>query len=558
MKKKLLALLLATVCFASVFAGCGADEAENGGEEETNQQETEDGGQENTGTEEPTKLTIWVPENLRVLDWETNLQTLMLEEMGNFELEFEVIPSADYSTKVSMSLTVGDIEDLPDVILGSVSTSNLWEYAQAGTILPLTEYYNDPELAVNIMEAYERTGVKYTDQLISPDGNIYAIATFNQSYGNEYPHKMWIYKPWLDALEEETPTTTEEFYELLKKVSQTDLNGNGKADEIGLVGDTAGYAGYFNYLMNAFVYSGDSQYKVVEDGVVSAAFNTEAWKEGLQYIRRLFEEGLILSESLTMDEEQLKTLLNGEEPTVFSFCYLDPAHVAESRMGDYICIDTLTGPEGVNYSTYWPTSATPSFMITANCKNPEAAFRLGDLLSSEHISICTRWGEEGVNWDYIENVEDASGYVPNVDGFELFLVVYDDGAFWGGSEAQNACWMQRGPYVRQYAIANGSAKKPEDITAYRKNANAAMALYQTSGHNPAETAMVLTYTSEESDTISSVETSLLNYVNEFKANVLSGNIDVDAQWESYLNEVDRIGVETWLETVQAAYDRMYK
>lgn len=564
MKKKLAALLVTAALSISALAGCGSSEAVESSQKEASSSKTEEstaaGSEEASVSEEkkePDKLTIWVPEHLRVMDWETNTMTLWLEENGNLDLEFNVIPSADYSTKVSMALTVGDIEDLPDVIIGGFANYSVWEYAQAETILPLTDYYNDPELAVNIMEAYERTGTRYTDQIISPDGNIYGIATFNQSYGNEYPHKLWIYKPWLDALGEEVPTTTEEYYELLKKVSQTDLNGNGKADEIGLAGNAKTFSGYFNYLMNAFAYSGDTQYKVIEDGVVSTAFTTEAWKAGLKYIRQMFEEGLILSESLTMDDEQFKTLLNGEEATVFSFCYM-AASQAESRKEDYIGIDTLTGPDGVNYATYIPTSPTVSFLVTANCKNPEAAFRLGDLLSSEYIGICQRWGEEGVDWDYAENLEDASEYVAGVEGFDLSIIAYNDSVFWGGSEAQNASWLQTGPFVRQYAIANGLANQAGNIDKYKAELNATLTLYQTSGHNPKEVAPVMNYTADESDEIGDIANSLINYVNEFKAGVLSGNIDIDKEWDAYLKEVDKIGIDAWLEVVQNVYDRMYK
>lgn len=566
MKKKLAALLIATALSISALAGCGSSKADESSQKETSSAgsvesaatESSEAASTSQENKEPDKLKIWVSEKLRVMDWETNSMTLWLEEQGNLDLEFEVIPSADYKTKVSMALTVGDVEELPDVIIGSFTNNNVWEYAQAETILPLTDYYNDPKLAVNIMEAFERTGVKYTDLITSPDGNIYGVASFNQSYGNEYPHKMWIYKPWLDALGEDVPTTTEEYYELLKKVSQTDLNGNGKADEIGLAGNAKSFHGYFYYLMNAFVYAGDpTQLKVIEDGVVSTAYTTEEWKAGLKYIRQMFEEGLILSESLTMDDEQFKTLLNGEEPTVFSYCYL-AVNDAGTRKEDYIGIDSLTGPEGVNYATYRPTTPSVSFLVTANCENPEAAFRLGDLLSSEQIGISQRWGEEGVNWDYAENLKDASEYVAGVDGFDLSIVAYDDSAFWGGSEAQNASWMQTGPYVRQYAIANGLASKPENIDKYKAEANRTSTMYQTSGHNPKEVATVLNYTSEESDEIVDIENSLLTYVNEFKAGVLSGNIDIDKEWDAYLKEIDKIDLDAWLEVVQNVYDRMYK
>ncbi|MBR4061343.1 MAG: hypothetical protein IKK03_16065 [Lachnospiraceae bacterium] len=560
--KKLVALLTVTALSISMLAGCGAKETE--GSEVASAVSTETTSSENVQpseeNKEPDKLTIWVPENIRILDWETNKMTLWLEEQGNLDLEFVVLPAADYDTKVKMAMTVGDIKDLPDVILTTSSPnvfkeSALNEYIAAGTILPLTEYYNNPELAVNINEAIERTGTDYTRQIISPDGEIYGIANFNQSYGVEYSDKMWIYKPWLDALGEDIPTTTEEYYQLLKKVSETDLNGNGKKDEIGLAGCTK-RAGYIKYLMNSFVYAGDARYRVVEDGTLSYATVTEEWKEGLKYIRTLFEENLALSESQTMDLDQFKSLLNSEDNVVFSFVWQTAGDT--ERADDYICINPLVGPEGVQYASYKNSSPSIRFGVTVNCENPEAAFRLGDLMCSEYLSISQRWGEEGVNWDYAENVKNADAYTAKVDGFDLYIVAYDDAAYWSGKDPQNASWLQVGPIVRQYGIANGVGINPDTVTQESLNQAAADTLYQTSGLAPEETISTLLFNDEEKEVIADVESTLQNFVDEFVATALSGNIDIDAQWESYLKEIDKIGADALLEVYQAAYDRMYK
>lgn len=560
--KKLVALLTVTALSISMLAGCGAKETE--GSEVASAVSTETTSSENVQpseeNKEPDKLTIWVPENVRVADWETNKMTLWLEEQGNLDLEFVVLPAADYETKVKMALTVGDIKDLPDVIISTYNykvykDSNIREYIEAGTILPLTEYYNNPELAVNINKAIERTGTDYTRQIISPDGEIYGIANFNQSYGVEYPNKMWIYKPWLDALGEDIPTTTEEYYQLLKKVAETDLNGNGKKDEIGLAG-SAKRNDYFRYFMNSFIYAGDNRYRTVEDGTLSYACTTEEWKEGLKYIRTLFEEGLALSESQTMDNDQFKSLLNSEDNVVFSFVWQTASDT--SRSDDYICIDPLVGPEGVQYATFRPSSASMLFGVTANCENPEAAFRLGDLMCSEYLSISQRWGEEGVNWDYAENVKNADAYTAKVDGFDLYIVAYDDAAYWSGKDPQNASWLQTGPVVRQYGIANGVGIDPDNVTQESLNQAAADTLYQTSGLAPEETVSTLVFNAEETEIVAELESTLQNFVDEFAATALSGNIDIDAEWESYLKEVDKIGADALLEVYQAAYDRMYK
>ena len=152
MKQKLIALLMVLCLCLSLLAGCG-----DGGKTTTEAPtEAEKNTQGDESTEaapaEPDKLTVWVAENLKIEDWETNAQTLWLEEQGNLDLEFIPLSSSDYSTKVGMALTVGKIEDLPDVIIGSFGAVKLWEYAQAETIVPLTEYYADPAKSPNIHE----------------------------------------------------------------------------------------------------------------------------------------------------------------------------------------------------------------------------------------------------------------------------------------------------------------------------------------------------------------------------------------------------------------------
>ena len=301
------------------------------------------------------------------------------------------------------------------------------------------------------------------------------------------------------------------------------MNGNCKKDEVGLAGCTK-RAGYIKYLMNSFVYAGDKRYRVVEDGTLSYAPVTEEWKEGLKYIRTLFEENLALAESQTMDLDQFKSLLNSEDNVVFSFVWQTPGDT--TRADDYICISPLVGPEGVQYASFKESAPSIRFGVTVNCENPEAAFRLGDLMCSEYLSISQRWGEEGVNWDYAENVKNADAYTAKVNGFDLYLVAYDDKAYWSGEEPQNASWLQVGPVVRQYGIANGIGIDPSTVTQQSLNEAAADILYQTSGLAPEETISTLLFSAEENEVVAERESTLTNFVDEFVAAAVTGNIDV--------------------------------
>lgn len=564
-KKWIAVILSLSMIFSAALTGCGSKE-KDASETNVTTEETQPSAEgEETASEEPVVLTIWAQDRQRVSDYNNNKMTAWLEEQGNFDLQITPIPSEDFDTKVNLALTVGAVEDLPDVILSSfdMAPTSILEWSETGTILPVTDYYEDPELAKNINDAIARTGENYPAQLMMPDGEIYSLGMYNQSYGSEYPAKTWLYKPWLDALGEEVPTTTEEFYNLLKKVSETDLNGNGKHDEIPFVGgaSTSAFKYYFEFLMNAFVYAGDNNntYLNVNDGVVSSAVTTEEFKAGLEYIRKLFQEGLILNESLTMVDDQYKTLLNTEEHTVFAITYASPSPFNNSEISDnFIAIEPLTGPEGVQYASYVPSFTRSRMVITANCQNPEAAFRLGDLMSSEYIGISQRWGEQGVNWDYAADAKDADQWEAPYDNYDLHMVAYDDKSFWNGQEPTDACWMQTGVFVRQYAIANGVGVPVGSVSAFTENLNKANSLYQDGNFAPEEVIPTLVYNSDEAVIVSETQSNLKTYIAEYIGAVMKGNQNLEGDWDAFQAELENIGLSDYLATVQSAYDRMYK
>ena len=194
--------------------------------------------------------------------------------------------------------------------------------------------------------------------------------------------------------------------------------------------------------------------------------------------------------------------------------------------------------------------------MTANCKNVDAAFRLGDLLSSVSVGIQQRYGKEGVDWAYAKDV-DTTGMVSYIEGFEPSIVLLAGDANWK-AEMQNNCWRQTGPFVRSYGVVNGRLVDPNTVNAATLISNEAAKMYQNEAIHPKYVPGQLTFTEEESDTLASIQDALVNYANEFRANVLAGNIDLDKEWDNYLAELDKIGLDDWLAVYQAAFDRIYK
>ncbi len=519
--------------------------------------------------EEKPVLTVAMPDHQQVEDFNTNAQTLLLEEKLGVDLQIEIYPRVDYNAKINMMIQTGG-KELPDVIIvGNASDAEMLSWIESGMLVPLNKYYDDPALSPNIHDAYNRLGVDFSGQVTMFDGNIYGIPTYNQSHGNEYAHKTWINQTWLDALNMQVPTTPDELYELLVAVKNTDLNGNGKADEMGLIGtmplDSDSYDGWFTYIMNAYIYAGDKDYYTVNDGVVDIAYNKPEWKEGLKFMAKLFAEGLIPKEILTQDSNQYKTMLNSELCTTLMVNWTSLSRVNSdlSWRNDFVSAVPLTNQTtGKPLSTYRPSVANNgAFFITKNCADPDLAFKFGDMLVSEVMSITTRWGKEGYDWDYCKNLDPAfvDTLVPTVGGFEKLIYEHDtgNGGFWSQA-LQNNAWMQTGPYIREYGIANGRAVSPEKITAFNEMGNQGNSLYQSNGYRPDEVIPKLIYSAEEMEIIADINTTLKEFRKEWTANFLAGNLDIDANWDAYVAELDTIGVQQVLEVVQGVYDRMYK
>ncbi len=505
-------------------------------------------------------LTIAVPENVRIIDWETNDQTLEIEEALGVDLKFKTFPAADYDSKLNLMVMGGD--KLPDIIINP--GDSVYSWAQEGAIIGLKKYYDDPNMSATIRQASEANDIDIVSYLTQPDGEVYCLPAWTGSPNANVWRKAWINQVWVEQLGMEMPKTTDELYEVLKKVSSTDMNGNGKQDEIGMTGYKV-TGDWFRFLMSSFIYAHDSNFIVVDDGKLSFAYDTEEWREGLRFIKKLFDEGIIPIETLTQDASQHKAMLNSEDQTVFMFTGWNPNNISlVDRKLSYMYMNALEGPNGVKEAMYMPNLPNKGAAITADCENPDAAFLVLDYMCSETFSISIRYGKQGVNWDYWEDakVDNKSEWTATTPGEEIYLIVYDDASFWGGSDAQNACYMQAGPQivpanvVTGMAINNASTDEEENKAAqvaarYAESTQAGLAIARK------EVADYMPLTSEETEEVSGITAPLTTYVEESIGAFLTGTKSLDGDWDSYLNELDKIGYKDALSVYQEAYDRVH-
>jgi putative aldouronate transport system substrate-binding protein len=475
------------------------------------------------------------------VNFATNEFTKWLEDKTNIHIDWEVAPEKTFQEKLNVSLASGDY---PDVLLNmSVSPIQQSIYGKDGVFIALNPYID--KYGVEMKKMFQQ--VDYAKGLMTmPDGNIYSVPQVNECYHCALGQKMWIYKPWLDKLGLKMPTTTDEFYQVLKAFKEKDPNGNGKPDEIALVGATNGPSSTLDLFLTGSFLEKDFNLRFVKDGKVQVAYNQPEWKEALKYMNKLYAEGLIAPQSFTQDRNQLKQMgLNPEIPIAGVIASQNQTvfvDVDSPRFKDYISIPPLKGPAGVRSTAYNPYAvSTGQFVITNKTKNPAAAYRLADLLLSEEATLRSTQGRPDQEW-----VRPPQGEL----GLNGKQAVWKPIVTFG--KLQNIHWAQSGPSLRtnewRLSVA-ADPKNPLEIILYNETKDN----YFPYKIDVSKIVPPIFFTNEQAEELANLEKTITDYRTEFFAKTVTGALDIDKEWNNYLATLDKMNLKRYLDIYQQAY-----
>ncbi len=506
---------------------------------------------------EPVDISIMIAQSGTVIDYDTNTFTKRLEEKGNLNIVFQLLPVGDAETKVNLTLSSGT--DLPDMLVYPLEDTMVATYGEEGTFIPLNKYYeHSSEYVVpSVEELIADGGIDVLEYLTMSDGNIYTLPRYPESVSQDFSRFLWINKIWLDNLGLEEPTTLEEFTATLRAFKENDANGNGnKGDEIPMMhfNDPDTDYSLLNTVKQGFIRSGTEGLVIGEDGQLYFDYMSEGYKDFLKYMKMLVAEGLYDKTSFSQDQATLKTLLNAETARVGVFCATSTSILTGGTPRrdnhEYVPIILDNGDNRVMYYTkVMPINYT---FITKDAEHPEVAFRLGDFMCSEEMSIWTRWGQEGVDW--VAPPEGTKGMYD----FLGAKAIIDPVLQWGS--VQNSHWQGGTPLFRRarhpLGVVGGDASQ-------QAKANAIKLAYERYGEDnytyPVDSFIAkLIYTSDELDERAEIMTSTNSYVNSMLYEFVTGGKDIDKDWDAYIKELKALNIDRLLEISQTAYDRMKK
>lgn len=490
-----------------------------------------------------------------------NLQTIELQEMTNIDFQWQIAPGDNIKEKMNLMFASSD---MADIVMTGVGSSNRLDMASEallgaqGLIIPLNQYFDT--VSIGYKNAFEQlAGMR--EYITTPDGNIYSLPNVDGSLHVQYNNKLWLNTQWLENLGLSIPTTTDEMYEVLKAFKEQDANGNGDPnDEIALSTVKSGSGVSIDgFLMNPFQLTPEKTKLYVDNGVVTFSPVQENYKEGLHYLHKLYAEGLINPESFTQDQKnQVNVNENGTEAVIGAFLALHPSYAADlaaipnsKKWEQYQPIPPIAGPSGKAVADWNPyvMYQTGMTFITSSCEEPEAAFRLIDYLATPDGSRRSALGIEGVHYTVAQPGE------LGLDGKPSMYTSIP------GADNTNASWTQlaglvRLPEMTTYLTTNpdpyAEGVKPLDgrqIVMYRGS------LEYEKVRQPLESVLPSLYQSaEDANEMALLKTTVMDYANESLVRFVTGDMDIDGEWDSYIRQLDSIGLPRYLELLQKAYD----
>lgn len=559
--KKFLAVVLSVVMVFSLSACGKSDKSSNDNNdataEVTQQPTTEDNGETTSDTsavsfplKESVKLSVFIAQNSDVSDINENAVFKDLEKATNIDFKLTLVPNQDAAEKLNLLLVSGEY---PDVIMGpTLSAQDLEKYGvQEHILTPINDLID--QYCPNIKQRLEENP-SWKKDMTSSDGNIYGIPSVD-SGGVGHVNcatKYWINQEWLNNLGLAMPTTTEEFKNVLMAFKNNDPNGNGIADEIPLSGAINSWnSDPYLFLLNAFGYF-TTDYYYLKDDKINSVLDQDYMKEGLRYMNDLYTNGLIDPAAFTQDYAQLNAI--GNNPDIEILGAAGAGHVGMlfdinnvERYNKYAMMLPLKGPGGYQALPYQKSISVSgsNFTITDKCKNPEIAIQIADLFSTDEWAIKGQIGVQGVEWD----VADAGTLgMDGVTPAKIKFLVYQTPA-----QVTDAWWWTYRGMESNWKVT------VQTVGDIMDPANFESRLYvETMKLKPyaadVDTMTPLLYSGDDSATFTQLQTALNDYAKIAIVDFITGNRNVDTDWDSYLADLDKLGYGKMIELIQKTYD----
>lgn len=525
MKKRTLAIVLVFIMLLSAFTACSKPATQD---EKTPVQEPTDPVE--TGSQAPEEESFPLSDPYTVTafafsntgnELDKTLTMQAMEERTNIHWELTTVSEAELIEKRNLSFNSGDYYDV--YIKSGISAVDAYKYGSQGVLIALNDLID--QYMPNLKALLDERGL--WDEITSADGNVYSLPLI-QMRGLAAP-STFINQKWITTLGLEMPTTPEAFMDVLRAFANDDPNGNGEKDEYGIYCP----AGAVEYTLPLFGVAMDyNTYSMYDGENITYIPTSEVYKDFLAFWAQAYQEKLINQDCFTATWDDINAIgatgdTLGTIPTWGVY-----QHVGTERDEDYAALMPFGGAHSIpaNSGLYYG-----GLSITDKCEKPELICKWADYLYSEEGAILAMMGVEGETF----TIDEQNKYHWITDGA------------WGGdmNAVRNSATMY-GWYpapMAEAAFFNEGQSNPEELYLYELRVE--LLKYA------AESFPALSWTEEELSEKATLQTTINTYYYEYMAQVITGQLDLEQSWDTYVKNMEEMGADRLNEIDRAAYTR---
>ena len=515
MKKKLLALSLATVMLLSLAACAGNGNSASGGVADVEPLTKED------------VIQICIrshPSWPYSEDWKV---WQYIEEGSGATLDVLAIPESEYNTKLTLMFT--DAKTVPDIIINS-SKSGIDKFARQGALISQKEVQ---QYMPNLASFYETLSKEEYNQKIamkrSADGEIYFFPNFGREKTQNV--RSWLYrKDIFDKHGLAVPTTFEELYEVCKELKAIYPDSYPFAVRSGTTNIDVTGPSWKPYWETRTYYDYEKEkwhYGAVEDTMLDV----------LTFYKKMIDEELLMANFINISSTSWQELISTDRG------FIMPEYQTRIDFFNSLCREK--NPD-FNLTAMAPPIADPENGVAMVNKNNNDPYGLSICNSQDERRIAN--AAKYMDWLYTDEAVELVSWGKEGETFEIKdgkkTFIQDE----AGTQVQTLYGFNSYGSFSKIDSESVLVCESADIAATRD-----MVLEHTMPYaNPTGD---LAFTDEENKIIAELTTAIHTYQNEMTSKFLLGLVPL-SEFDNFVKEMYNLGLEELVDIYETAYNRM--
>lgn len=540
--KKVLSVLLSTVCVLSLLAGCGNQS--NNAESSVNSTASTQQAQTQTSEVQEEKIEVTYPLKL---DEEVTITIGMVEAPGTTAYVKDMTESRfgkEWMERTGVNIEVVQVAneqamnlliasgDLPDIIMFGFNQydGGIDKAVADGVVVPITDYLEYCPDYVEVINSTENILKGVT----LDSGEIPGFAFIRGDDQLLCSAGLIARTDWLQDWGKELPETPDEMYDLLKYIKEE----KGATIPFSMDAWYLLFSIQQGMMTSAFGMPRGDFY--VEDGQVHYGLAEKELKDVLAWFKKLYDDGLFDPNFASADANTVRAnIMNG----VTGVCVDTAGSGLGSIMRTMEQTDENFMVEGFGplvakrgdtpMSTHYDNCVTDTWnVITPACENIEVAVQLMNYMYTRDGQILWDFGIEGLSFEYAE------------DGSIQTLKVPED------ASPADKCSAGGSFYY------TASLQTKDSLAGLKKTKGSYEAVCQWSDTDAAKHHLPsLSLPADQVVEAANIMTDIETFAGEMVVRYISGLADLDKFETEYLAVIESMGINDVIEWKQAAYEK---